>query len=99
VLFVIHSGRITKETIDNICKVHPCVSKISALLLAGCEGKDEAAREKIEEEFRDASFTKDIVNFMQQGIYMYGFPNISEVRPSLEEMFTEDMMQDAECLL
>ena len=32
VLFVIHSRRITEETIDNICKVHPCVSKISALL-------------------------------------------------------------------
>ena len=98
VLFVIHSGRITEETIDNIRKVHPCVSKRSALLLAGCEGKDEAAREMIVEKFRDDPFTKDVVNFMQQGIYAVGFHDISEISPSMEEMFTEDMMKDAERL-
>ena len=72
VLFVINSsGRIDeekKETIDNICKVHPCVSKISALLLAGCEGQDEAARGKILEEFRGVTFTKNVIDFMQRGI-------------------------------
>ena len=72
VLFVINSsGRMDEEkieTIDNICKVHPCVSKISALLLAGCEGQDEAARGKILEEFRGVTFTKNVIDFMQRGI-------------------------------
>jgi len=31
--------------------------------------------------------------------YAVGFPNISEVRPSFKEIYTEDMMKDAECLL
>ena len=86
------------ETIDNICKVHPCVSKISALLLAGCEGQDEAARGKIIEEFCSVPFTKNVVNFMQKGIYTVGFPNISEISPSIKEMITKDMKKDAECL-
>ena len=99
VLFVMDSGRVTEikqRIIDAICKLDPCVSKISALLLTGCEGKDQAERGKIVQDFYGTSSTKDVVDFMNHGIHAVGFPSTSKTRPYFEEILTEEMKEDAE---
>jgi len=95
VLFVFDSGRITaehKRAFDNIREHLPLsASKISALVLTGCEGKDTGAREQIVSQFRNDSLTKDIAKFMTKGIYAIGFPDPSETKEDLRKEYADDI--------
>ena len=95
VLFVFDSGRITaehKRAFDNIREHLPLsASKISALVLTGCEGKDTGTREQIVSQFRNDSLTKDIAKFMTKGIYAIGFPDPSETKEDLRKEYADDI--------
>ena len=102
VLFVIQNGRFTrkdKDIIDSIFEcLEKCVSQISALVLIGCEGKDDTLRHSIVKDFSDASSTKYVADFMGQNIYGVGFVDISEIKEELREEYEKSMKEDEKTL-
>ena len=102
VLFVMEKGRFTrkdKDIIDSIFEcLEKCVSQISALVLLGCEGKDDTIRHSIVKDFSDASNTKYVADFMGQNIYGVGFVDISETKEELREEYERSMKEDEKTL-
>ena len=100
VLFVSRKGRLTDEErhtfkyiIDNFSRQ---ISDFSALIFTCCDGQSDAANQ----EFR-ASFEREasrVANFMKKGIYMVGFPDISNMKPRMKEAMEEEIKEQAEML-
>ena len=99
VLFVVHhecySDMMRNENVgDTLKDLQEYVSSISALLLVGCEGIDEAARKRTVEDFRHDPLTEEVVKLMRKGIHAVGFPNISDRKEKLREEFADEMKED-----
>jgi len=99
VLFVVHyecyTDMMRNENIgDTLKDLQEYVSSISALLLVGCEGIDEAARKRTVEDFRHNPLTEEVVKLMRKGIIAVGFPNISDKKEKLREQFADEMKED-----
>ena len=82
IIFVVKEGRFTedeKATFDLVQKhFADDVDPISAIVITGCEGKDD--KSKIIKLYKEDTATKKIVKHMEKGIYPVGFPNIDEYK-------------------
>ena len=100
-VFVLKIGRFTAEEekalnlIMSYC--YDDVADMSALVLTGCENLDEEQRKVAIEEFRSNPRTKEIANFMKQGIFTVGFPDVT--LPALKQAYKKCMEDDTEKLL
>ena len=93
VLFVVHCEYYIGIG-DMLKHLQKCVSSISALLLIGCEGTDEAARKRTVEVFRHNSLSEGVDEFMKKDIHAVGFPNISDKKGKLREEFADETKED-----
>ena len=100
VLFVFRKGRFTKEereTFDYIIKhFKKEISNYSALVLTNCDGQSDAANQQFRQSFEDEA--NDIADFMKKGIYMVGFPDLSNMRPLIKEAMEVDIKEHAKML-
>lgn len=63
------------------------IPMITALIITGCEDKNDSARKKIVSEFDTNSRMQDIGRFVLMGIYTVGLTNLSTVPDALTEMY------------
>ena len=100
VLFVFRKARFTQEerqTFDYIIKnFKKEISNYSALVLTHCDGGSDAANQQFRQSFEDE--VNDIADFMKKGIYMVGFPDLSNMRPRIKEAMEGDIKEHAKML-
>lgn len=63
------------------------IPMITALIITGCEDKNDSARKKIVSEFDTNSSMQEIGRFVLMGIYTVGLTNLSTVPDALTEMY------------
>lgn len=103
VLFIVKGRRFTREVIDTIDRIKDHfkeISPMSALVITHCESLTDQARERFIKEF-EADKDKDIADvcsFMQKGIVMVGFPDLSEFKETLRPTFQQSMEADVKAL-
>ena len=100
VLFVFRKGRFTDEersTFDYIIKnFSDKISDFSALVLTFCDGENDAANQQFLQSFQNEA--ADVVRFMKKGVYMVGFPDLSNMRARIREAMEEDVKEQAKML-
>ena len=100
VLFIYKNGRWTRDEQDTFNFItknfEEEISAISALVVTGCDGFDDARKQEIIAEFKE--LRPDIANFMQKGIYPVGFPDLNKLKEGLREPYKADMKVDQETL-
>ena len=100
VLFVFRKGRFTQEerqTFDYIIKnFKKEISNYSALVLTYCDVENDDANQQFRQSFEDEA--NDIADFMKKGIYMVGFPDLSNMKPRIKEAMEEDIKEHAKML-
>jgi len=102
VLFVFKQGRYTKEEEETfkflIDHFSGHISIISALIITGCEDLDPTGRQKLVEEFSTNDVTQKIARFCKKGIYPVGFPDTTNMKPRVKEVYEVDMQEDINLL-
>lgn len=102
VLFIYKYGRITdnekRELNGAINSMNSDVSTVSALMITGCEDFTLEAKDKAKSEFMSSHHTKHITSFMKKGIFCVGFPDISTLRPPLQELYSSEIKRSTQLL-
>ena len=98
ILFVLKQGRFTpeeKEAFDFVAKRFGReISGISALVITHCDTDSEETRKALVNDFRRNEATREIANFMKQGIYTVGFPNEADTLPYILKAIDKEIEKD-----
>jgi GTPase Era involved in 16S rRNA processing len=104
ILFVSKLGRFTLEEraffelFRYYCSDE--ATKISALVITGCECMNEAKRAQYVEEFKSSEPTRQIANCMKLGIYPVGFPDVSLMPSDFQRAYISKVIDnDSQTLL
>ena len=74
------------------------VSKVSALILTGCDEMTDDGRKDYIEKFRKNPDTRVITAFMEKGIYCVGFPDHKTAKPVIMTALEKDIRKDEEVI-
>jgi len=100
VLFVFKNGRYSpeeKETFEYLIEnFRDDISQISALIITGCEDLDDTGRKNLVEEFKTNAITAPVAKFMGKGIYPVGFPDTTNMKEKVRQVYEADMVGDIE---
>ena len=95
ILFVVQKGRLITEESKTLEKLaHYCPNNLLALVITGCEGLSEAAREEIREDVRTDDRSSKFAQKMGKGLYPVGFPNLDNISQHLIQEYKEEMAED-----
>ena len=102
-LFVFRKGRMTDEEKKVFSLLESRlvreISQISALIITGCENLDAKARNALVEEFKGNPETKPIAAQMMKGIYPVGFPDITGMNSTFQEVYKAQIAKDRQTLM
>ena len=97
-IFVLRNCRFTgeehkafKEILANFTDM---IKDLSLLVITGCDGKTENAREEIIRNFRRDPLTKRFGAIMRKGIYCVGLPDLQDFSEGVKIHASEDMKKD-----
>ena len=104
ILLIYRLGRYSdqeKEVFDYIIlqlfKNKPDAAQVTAIVVTHCELKEEDDRVSIRELFKEGDRTQDLSSFASKGIYLVGFPKVSElperIRTTIEQGIEKDTKQ------
>ena len=68
------------------------------MIITNCEGLTNAARAAVVKEFEKNPNTKEISQFMRNGIVCVGFPEVHRLNPDIRSVYDIDIKQDQERL-
>lgn len=98
IIFVFKQGRFTNEEskafnafVNLGTEEH---SKISVLVVTGCENQNDAARKSMVDDIKSDPGTSDIAAFMKKGILPVGFPNLSEIDDDFKPVIQRKIEKD-----
>ena len=100
IIFVLRFGRFTDEEYE-IFKMlagsfNDLIKEFSMLVITGCDGKNDKARNDIIKDFRENRKTKPFADIMKKGIFCVGLPDMKdlseEVRETVQERMDNDMI-------
>lgn len=99
VLFVVQRGRITRteKKIFEII-VPKCPRIITSLIITNCEDLDDRAREEAIQDFKEDEYSKQMAQYIGNGVYTVGFPNLEKIKPRMREVYQEGITSDEELL-
>ena len=96
ILFVYRHGRFTDEEKEMFYFGKQCfqsqASALCATVVTNCEGMTSEAKEKIVEDFKENSNTKELAEFMKKepGICCISFPDLDKLDPQLQEVYKQE---------
>lgn len=102
ILFVFKQGRMTAEEkevftfLDTRLKKE--MSPISALVVTGCENKNDKARSDLVDEFKRNRDTQKISAQMQMGVHPVGFPDLESMEELFQNAYRARMEKDRDTL-
>ena len=94
VLFVMKKGCVTVDVVDMIKLIDKHfkeISAMSALVITHCESIINEARERIVDDYKTSrvSAVSTMCQFMQQGIYTVGFPDLGVTPDAFKPLFKQ----------
>ena len=98
IIFVFRNGRFSEEErkvftiLDQNFKDY--IKELSCLVITGCDGLNEQAREKLISDFKTDELTKKFAAIMTQGIFAVGFPKLSDLGTRAKEAAILQMQDD-----
>lgn len=95
ILFVYRQGRFTDEEKEIFYFGKQCFQSASALcatVVTNCDGMTSEAKEKIVDDFKENSNTKELAEFMKKmpGICCVSFPDLDSLDPKLQEVYKQE---------
>lgn len=98
IIFVLRYGRFTQEEYLVFKKItkhfRDMIKKFSLLVITGCDGLNETARDKIVAEFRSNPKSKPFADIMEKGIYCVGLPDIDGLQENMKQKAIEESKKD-----
>ena len=98
IIFVLRNCRFTQEEYLVFKKItkHFCdmIRKFSLLVITGCDGLNETARDNIVAEFRSNPKSKPFADIMEKGIYCVGLPDIDGLQENIKQKAIEESKRD-----
>ena len=89
IIFVLKLGRFTDEEYKVFKKLagnfSDLIKELSMLVITGCDGKNDKARNDIIKDFRENRKTKPFADIMKKGIFCVGLPDIKELSEEVKE--------------
>ena len=97
-IFVLRLGRFTEEEHSVFKKIvrnfGDLIKDISLLVITGCDGKSDDARNKIIKDFKENALTKQFAEIMTKGIYCVALPDISELNEEVKKTAEKEIDKD-----
>ena len=102
ILFVIQTGRLITEESRILEKIAQyCPNDLCALIITGCEGRNESARsETIQDALQDERTSKFAVRMNEKGkgVHPVGFPDVTKMNSAFVQAYNEGIERDKETI-
>ena len=88
-------GRLITEegkTLENLAR--HCPNNLLALVITGCDGLSDEAREEIKQDVRTDDRSSTFAPKMRKGLYAVGFPDLDGMKPHMLQVRKEEMEED-----